>query len=183
MPSGAASTQITVRSSAPRSTEQHAGCERRVVGATSGRTRSPVARPAPSGSEAMYGMRFVCVSSSRARPTKPICDSGSRLNAALAMPSPARSTGREGRIRRSPSRWSSPTGVTTSNIGTFERSGRLVDEQRRQFSERRRNSALLLFSVAHDRKPGLHDRMLNDGGVHASDPNLSTATRAARLDR
>ena len=50
-------------------------------------------RPASeSGSDAMYGCGS-CVCSSRARPTKPICDSGSRLNAASAMPSPARSTG------------------------------------------------------------------------------------------
>ncbi len=45
-----------------------------------------------SGSDAMYGVgSWVC--SSRASPTKPICDSGSRLNAASAMPRPARSTG------------------------------------------------------------------------------------------
>ena len=45
-----------------------------------------------SGSEAMYASGWK-VSSLRASPTKPICDSGSIRCAVSAMPSPARSTG------------------------------------------------------------------------------------------
>ena len=50
-------------------------------------------RPASdSGSDSMYGVGW-SVSSSRASPTKPICDSGISACAGSAMPSPARSTG------------------------------------------------------------------------------------------
>ena len=45
-----------------------------------------------SGSDSMYGVGSR-VSSSRARPTKPICDSGMSECAWSAIPSPARSTG------------------------------------------------------------------------------------------
>ena len=50
-------------------------------------------RPArESGSDSMYGFGW-WVSSSRATPTNPICDSGMNACAASTMPSPARSTG------------------------------------------------------------------------------------------
>ena len=45
-----------------------------------------------SGSDTMYGVGS-WVSSSRATPTNPICDSGMNACAASTIPSPARSTG------------------------------------------------------------------------------------------
>ena len=58
------------------------------------------------------------VSSSRARPTKPIDDSGSSASVASAMPSPARSTGTisGGLASRVPC--VGATGVWTSNVST-----------------------------------------------------------------
>ena len=117
MPSGAASTQQTMTSVQPRSTSSWQQCSSEPPVASIGSSTS-TGRPARSpGSDSMYA-RGSNVSSSRARPTNPIDDSGSSASAASAIPRPARSTGTisGGLASRVP--WVGATGVSIGYCST-----------------------------------------------------------------
>ena len=93
----------------------------------------------------MYGVGS-WVRSSRASPTNPICDSGSRLKAASAMPSPARSTGTSSGGSASAVPVVGATGVvigtpTTASVRAASYTNRVASSR-----SAARNSALLLRS-------------------------------------
>ena len=170
MPSGAASAQIDGQVVGAALGQQLAGsaaASRRWP--ASGRARSPAGRPAsPAARPCTACGSWVC--SSRASPTKPICDSGSRLNAASAMPSPARSTGTSSGGLAIATPVVGATGVVIGTLGVGQVAGGLVDQQRRQLAQRGAELGVAAALVAHHGQPGLDDGVVDDGGLHGSHP-------------
>ncbi len=92
MPSGAATAHTAVTSSAPRSASSSIVWTIEPPVASIGSSTNTGRPASDSGSDTMYVTAW-WVSSSRAMPTNPTCDSGTNACAASTIPSPARSTG------------------------------------------------------------------------------------------